>query len=248
MAAFPEIEAYIGNAASRRGIDPAIALEVARREALNVFDPNKPDRGGDEGSSFGPYQFHYAGMSRSMPNAGLGDEFTRRTGLDARDPSTWRQQIDFALDWAKTHGWGDWMGAKAAGITGMMGIGGGGSSAPVDTAAAPTSGLGITEVVAPPSVLPEPDPYSSPIADVLSSRVADRPLTTETAAATDEGVPPPSFDFASAIPAAPPPAIDIAPTPLAADVAQTDGGLADLFKVKDIGRPVPRQAIGQRAG
>ncbi|WP_259669059.1 MULTISPECIES: hypothetical protein [unclassified Rhizobium] len=119
----PEVAEYIRQASIARGIDPNYSLRVAGHEGLNVFDPSQPDRGGDEGSSFGPFQLHYAGMSKSMPNAGLGDEFTKATGLHARDPSTWKHQVDFALDWARKHGWGPWMGAKAEGITGMMGIG-----------------------------------------------------------------------------------------------------------------------------
>lgn len=119
----PEVSDYIKQAAIARGIDPDIALRVAGHEGLNVFDPSKPDNGGDEGSSFGPFQLHYAGMSKSMPNAGLGDEFTKATGLKASDPSTWKQQVDFALDQARKGGWSPWMGAKAEGITGMMGIG-----------------------------------------------------------------------------------------------------------------------------
>jgi hypothetical protein len=119
----PDVASYIQQAAAARGIDPNIALRVAGHEGLNVFDPSKPDGGGDEGSSFGPFQLHYSGMSKSMPHAGLGDEFTAATGLDARDPSTWQKQIDFSLDYAKNKGWGPWMGAKAEGITGKMGIG-----------------------------------------------------------------------------------------------------------------------------
>ena len=66
---------------------------------------------------------HYGGISKVEPNAGLGDDFTRKTGLDARNPSTWRQQIDFALDRVVSHGWGDWKGAAAEGNTGKMGVG-----------------------------------------------------------------------------------------------------------------------------
>jgi len=124
MAANPEVRDYIYKAAVARGIKPEIALKVASAEALNVFDPSQPDRGGDEGSSFGPFQLHYKGMSKSMPNAGMGDDFTTATGLHASDPSTWRQQVDFALDQAKTGGWKPWMGAAKIGITGKMGING----------------------------------------------------------------------------------------------------------------------------
>jgi len=124
MAANPDVLAYLIAAAKRRGIDPATAVRAFGHEGLNVFDPSRPDLGGDEGSSFGPTQLHYAGMSKSMPNAGLGDEFTKTTGLDARDPKTWPQQLDFSLDWVKNHGWSPWMGAKAEGITGFMGVNG----------------------------------------------------------------------------------------------------------------------------
>jgi hypothetical protein len=120
----PDVSDYIRQGAIARGMDPNIVLRVAGHEGLNVFDPSKPDQGGDEGSSFGPFQLHYAGRSKSMPNPGLGDEFTKATGLHASDPSTWKQQIDFSLDWARKHGWSPWMGAKAEGITGMMGING----------------------------------------------------------------------------------------------------------------------------
>jgi hypothetical protein len=124
MAADPKVLAYLRKAAIARNIDPDIAVKAFGHEALNVFDPNKPDRGGDHGSSFGVAQLHYGGLSKVEPNPGLGDAFTKATGLDARDPSTWPQQIDFALDHVAKNGWGAWMGAKAEGITGMMGVGG----------------------------------------------------------------------------------------------------------------------------
>lgn len=118
-----DVRAYIEQRAQALGIDPQIAVRVAASEGMNVFDPRQADPGGDGGSSFGPFQLHYGGVNPAMPHGGLGDEFTKATGLDARDPSTWRQQVDFALQWAKSNGWRDWMGAKAVGITGMDGIG-----------------------------------------------------------------------------------------------------------------------------
>lgn len=122
MPANPEVEAYIRKRAVDRGIDPDVAVAVSRSEALNVFDPSKPDLGGDDRSSFGPYQFHYGGRSSKMPNPGLGDEFTKVTGLRADDPSTWRQQVDFALDTATKDGWRQWMGAANTGIPRWAGI------------------------------------------------------------------------------------------------------------------------------
>ncbi|ENN86077.1 hypothetical protein RHSP_32076 [Rhizobium freirei PRF 81] len=118
-----DVVAYIRQAAIKRGIDPNIALRVANHEGLRGFDPTKVDRGGDGNSSFGPFQLHYGGINPRMPHGGLGDEFTKKTGLDARNSSTWKQQIDFALDQVRKGGWGPWMGARAEGITGKMGVG-----------------------------------------------------------------------------------------------------------------------------
>lgn len=134
MPANPEVLDYVRRQAQALGIDPDIAERVARSEALNVFRTDVPDLGGDERSSFGPLQLHYAGLSKNMPNPGLGDEFTRTTGLDARNPATWRQQIDFGLGYAAKHGWGSWMGAKNSGIPNFAGIGGGGGTLPVSAA------------------------------------------------------------------------------------------------------------------
>lgn len=111
------ISDMIRKSALAHGIDPNIALTVAAHEGLNSYT-------GDQGSSFGPFQLHYGGVSSRYPFAGLGDQFTKTTGLDARDKSTMQQQIDFAMNYVSNHGWGAWMGAKAAGITGMMGVGG----------------------------------------------------------------------------------------------------------------------------
>jgi len=117
------VEQYIRQRAPIYGIDPNVATRVAGAEAMNVFDPTQPDRGGDGGSSFGPFQLHYGGVNPSMPHPGLGDDFTAATGLNARDPSTWKQQVDFSLAHAAQGGWSPWMGAKAAGVAPFQGIG-----------------------------------------------------------------------------------------------------------------------------
>ncbi|MDR3488819.1 MAG: hypothetical protein P4M05_28440 [Bradyrhizobium sp.] len=115
-----EVSAYIRKAAIARGIDPEIALRVARSEGLAVY---AGDGSGKLASSFGPFQLHYGGINPIMPNAGLGDAFTKATGLDARDPATFQQQIDFALDQVRKSGWGAWSGARNQGITGFTGVG-----------------------------------------------------------------------------------------------------------------------------
>jgi hypothetical protein len=63
---------------------------------------------GDGGSSFGPFQLHYGGVNKDMPHPGLGDEFTKETGLDARDPKTVPDQVKFVADYTAQHGWKDW--------------------------------------------------------------------------------------------------------------------------------------------
>jgi len=107
---------YIRRAAAERGIDPEIAVKVAASEGLNGAV-------GDQGSSFGPYQLHYGGVAPGGNRVGgLGDEFTRSTGLNARDPNTWREQVNFALDQAKKGGWDPFHGAAKSGIGAWAGI------------------------------------------------------------------------------------------------------------------------------
>jgi hypothetical protein len=117
-----DVEAFARKTAGDLGIDPDVAVRVMRSEGLDAFDPRRPDLGGDDKSSFGPMQLHYGGKSQQYPNPGLGDEFTKATGLDASDPSTWRQQIEFGLNYAKENGWSSWMGARNAGIGRFDGI------------------------------------------------------------------------------------------------------------------------------
>lgn len=100
-----ETEAYIREAAKKRGIDPDVAVRVAKSEGLYNYV-------GDKGTSFGPFQLHYKNNIPGLSNGGLGDEFTKSTGLDARNPDTIKQQIDFALDQALRGGWVPWRGWK----------------------------------------------------------------------------------------------------------------------------------------
>ncbi|WP_424362961.1 hypothetical protein [Methylocystis parvus] len=118
MQTLDPMSEYIVEAAARRGIDPAAALRVAKSEGLNEYT-------GDGGSSFGPFQLHYGGVASGGNRvAGLGDDFTKATGLDARDPNTWKAQVDFALDHAAKHGWGAFHGAANMGFDDFAGIGG----------------------------------------------------------------------------------------------------------------------------
>lgn len=111
-----EMEAYIRRAAMARGIDPEIALKVARSEGLRPGTwQSDVMKGGVREPSYGPYQLYKGG--------GLGNEFQKATGLDPADPSTAYKGVDFALDTAAKGGWKPWYGAKAANIAPMQGIG-----------------------------------------------------------------------------------------------------------------------------
>jgi hypothetical protein len=122
----PDEEAYIRARAARYGIDPDVAVSVARSEGLGG------SYSGDQGSSFGPYQLHLGGLAPGgNAVSGLGDIFKNATGLDPRDPSTWKQQIDFALSYAAAHGWGAFHGAARSGLGAWAGIGAAGAAAAV---------------------------------------------------------------------------------------------------------------------
>ena len=102
-----DMESLIRSRAAAKGIDPDTAVRVARTEGLGA------DYAGDAGSSFGPFQLHYGGIAKggnSVP--GLGEEFTKATGLHASDPRTVPAQVDFVLDYARSHGWSPWHGWK----------------------------------------------------------------------------------------------------------------------------------------
>jgi hypothetical protein len=115
-----DVRAYVRQSAQQRGIDPDTAVRVV----LSEGGLTPATWVGDHGSSFGPFQLHYGGVAGGG-NAvgGLGDAFTAETHLDARDPRTWRQQVDWALNRAGRDGWTAWHGAASANIGPREGIG-----------------------------------------------------------------------------------------------------------------------------
>lgn len=146
-----EMEAYIRMAAMARGMDPDIAVRVAKSEGLYAYKYSNSGQSFVPGEqSFGPFQLNYARNGRS-----LGDAFSRRTGLNARDPGTWRQQVDFSLDEARSGGWGPWhgwkgapfagIGARGADLGGTPGRAGGGGSNTVTIGQVNFNGSNITD-------------------------------------------------------------------------------------------------------
>jgi hypothetical protein len=111
-------EAFIRSAAAARGQNPDVWVALAKGEGFNQYKGD-PDATG-AATSFGAFQLHYPGIGRNTAD-GLGTMFTKETGLDARDPSTERRQIEWSIDYARTHGltdWHGWHGSKFANLSG----------------------------------------------------------------------------------------------------------------------------------
>jgi hypothetical protein len=121
-----EIQSYIDSAARQRGIDPEVAMSVAYNEG-GLDEPAK--RGTFKtGSSWWPFQLHYGGPGYEQygTTAGLGNEFTAKTGWQPGDPGAWKAATDFALDTALQRGWyPTWYGSKTAGVSPWQGLPGG---------------------------------------------------------------------------------------------------------------------------
>jgi hypothetical protein len=98
---------YIRETAAKYGIDPEVALKVAKSEGLRDFS-------GDGGKSGGAFQLYTGG--------GLGNKFQKETGLDPLDPKNEKATIDFALREAAKVGWKPWYGAAKVGVGRFEGI------------------------------------------------------------------------------------------------------------------------------
>ena len=85
------LSGYIRETAKKYGVDPDVALKVAKSEGLRDFS-------GDGGKSGGAFQLYTGG--------GLGNKFKKETGLDPLDPANEKATIDYALKHASQHGWG----------------------------------------------------------------------------------------------------------------------------------------------
>lgn len=122
-----EKEAFIRAEAVKRGIDPDVAMRVARAEGFS-------NSIGDNGTSFGAFQLHVTPGGRG--NA-VGDQFRTQTGLDPSDPANERSGIAFALDDIRRNGWGAYHGAARSGVSQWAGVaaasGGGAGSVVTNT-------------------------------------------------------------------------------------------------------------------
>lgn len=110
-----QIEQYIRQAAAARGIDPDIAVRVARSEGglRDPFQQSNIVKNGVREPSFGPFQLYM--------NGGLGNK-ALAAGIDPR--TNWQGGVDFALDAAARGGWSPWYGARAVGVDNWEGLNG----------------------------------------------------------------------------------------------------------------------------
>ena len=160
-----ELETYIRDAAAKRGIDPDIAVRVARSEGLaeGVWQSNVVKNGKRE-RSYGPFQLYIDG--------GLGNEFERLTGKSAADPSTVNQQIDFALDKAIELGWSPWYGAAKVGVGARDGLPG------RRAAAMPAAGSAPAAPAAPGAPAVAAAPQSGGVSVTISGTAGPMPRKT----------------------------------------------------------------------
>ena len=117
-----EGESFIRDASAKRGITPDIAVKVAMSEG-GTEPPGNVGKF-DTGWSFWQYQLHYGGPGYEKYGtvAGMGTGFTKLTSWQPGDERAWRDSIRYALNRAKTSGWGAWYGAAHVGVGQWDGI------------------------------------------------------------------------------------------------------------------------------
>lgn len=107
-----EVRSYMRSVASANGIDPNVWERVMKQES--GFNPYAKNISRAE-SSYGVMQLNTKG--------GLGN-VAERQGINPRDPSRWREHIDFSARIIKKDGWRQWYGARDVGISRWQGISG----------------------------------------------------------------------------------------------------------------------------
>lgn len=110
-------ETFIREQAMARGIDPDVAVRVAKSEGFNAFNGDIDANG--RPTSFGAFQLHVTPGGRGKA---VGDQFKASTGLDPSDPANEKAAIQFALDDARRNGWSAYHGAARVGIPDWGGI------------------------------------------------------------------------------------------------------------------------------
>lgn len=147
MSSVEEVADYIWRRSPEFGVNPSMALGIAKYEGLNPNTLGSSTYGNPDarGYSFGPFQL-YSGSSdpTKIAPGGMAYEFQQKYG-QAPSRENWQQQVDFALDTMAKKGTSQWYAVRDRGgldkITELgsqyartLGLGGG--SAPVAQATA----------------------------------------------------------------------------------------------------------------
>jgi hypothetical protein len=167
-----EREAYIRSRATFWGIDPDVAMRVARAEGFDVY-------AGDHGRSFGAFQLN-------VEKGSLGDKYFAETGHDPSDPMNEQDMINWTMQHLRETGWGPYHGAARAGVSEWQGIG----QAPPPAPAPPSPAIGFAPslaqlpapALAPQSYLPAPANWTAMLASI---RQGPAPFPAAAASAVD---------------------------------------------------------------
>jgi hypothetical protein len=111
------IGSYIYNRAREIGVNPNLALGIARFEGLNPNTLGSPTFGNRDarGYSFGPFQlFSGSPDPTKIAPGGMAYEFQQRFG-EAPSASNWQKQVDFALDTMRRRGTSPWYAVRDQG-------------------------------------------------------------------------------------------------------------------------------------
>lgn len=117
MADVNTIASYIYRRAQEVGVNPNLALGIARYEGLNPNTIGSPTFGNRDarGYSFGPFQlFSGSPDPNRIAPGGMAYEFQQKFG-EAPSASNWQKQVDFSLDAMRRRGVGAWYAVRDQG-------------------------------------------------------------------------------------------------------------------------------------
>lgn len=117
MAEIGDIASYIYSRAQEIGVDPNLALGIARYEGLNPNTIGSPTFGNPDarGYSFGPFQLYSGSRDPgTIAPGGMAYEFMQRYG-SAPSRENWQQQVDFSLERMKSAGTSPWYAVRDRG-------------------------------------------------------------------------------------------------------------------------------------
>lgn len=108
---------YIYRRAREVGVNPNMALGIARYEGLNPNTLGSPTYGNPDanGYSFGPFQLYSGSRDPTkIAPGGMAYDFMQKYGA-APSRENWQQQVDYALDTMKTRGTSPWYAVRDQG-------------------------------------------------------------------------------------------------------------------------------------